>query len=57
MEGPGGYNSSAAHCRFTTALLHSRFAAGTPWLLRFFDQIRFFPISAAELLEQREAFP
>jgi urea carboxylase len=27
-----------------------------PWLLRFFDQIRFFPVSAPELLEAREAF-
>jgi urea carboxylase len=26
-------------------------------LLRFFDQIRFYPVSAAELLEMREAFP
>jgi len=30
---------------------------GTPWLLRFFDQVRFFPVSAAELLEIRDAFP
>jgi urea carboxylase len=29
----------------------------TPWLLRFFDQIRFYPVSAEELLEYREAFP
>ena len=28
-----------------------------PWLLRFFDQIRFYPVSAAELLEIREDFP
>jgi urea carboxylase len=33
------------------------FEAGTPWLLRFFDQIRFYPVSADELLEYREAFP
>jgi len=32
-------------------------SAGTPWLLRFFDQVRFFPVSAAELLEIRDAFP
>jgi urea carboxylase len=30
---------------------------GTPWLLRFFDQIRFTPVSAAELLEIRDGFP
>ena len=29
------------------------FAPGTPWLLRFFDQIRFYPVSAEELLDMR----
>jgi urea carboxylase len=33
------------------------FKPGNPWLLRFFDQIRFFPVSADELLEARAAFP
>jgi len=33
------------------------FVPGSPWLLRFFDQIRFFPVSADELLEMRDAFP
>ena len=33
------------------------FEPGKPWLLRFFDQIRFFPVSAEELLEARAAFP
>ena len=33
------------------------FEPGTPWLLRFFDQIRFLPVSAEELLEMRDAFP
>ena len=33
------------------------FTGGQPWLLRFFDQIRFFPVSAAELAAAREAFP
>jgi urea carboxylase len=28
-----------------------------PWLLRFFDQIRFYEVSAEELLEIREHFP
>jgi urea carboxylase len=32
------------------------FTPGTPWLLRFFDQIRFFPVTAPELLEIRGAF-
>jgi urea carboxylase len=33
------------------------FEDGKPWLLRFFDQIRFFPVSDVELLEARAAFP
>jgi urea carboxylase len=33
------------------------FKPGHPWLLRFFDEIRFFPVSAEELLEARAAFP
>ena len=28
-----------------------------PWLLRFFDQIRFYPVTAEELVEIRDAFP
>jgi urea carboxylase len=28
--------------------------AGKPWLLRFFDQIRFYPVSAKQLLRHRE---
>jgi urea carboxylase len=58
MEGPGGYQfvgrTLQVYNRFRST---SRFEPGTPWLLRFFDQIRFFPVSAQELLEQREAFP
>jgi len=30
---------------------------GTPWLLRCFDQIRFFPVTASELAEVRDLFP
>src|SRR5260370_188829 len=33
------------------------FHASPPWLLRFFDQIRFYEVSAQELLEIREDFP
>src|SRR5262249_34044155 len=33
------------------------FSAQQPWLLRFFDQIRFYPVAADELLRMREAFP
>jgi len=33
------------------------FEEGKPWLLRFFDQVRFYPVSAEELLELRREFP
>ena len=33
------------------------FTDGKPWLLRFFDQIRFYPVSADELLQIRRDFP
>jgi urea carboxylase len=33
------------------------FHGGNQWLLRFFDQIRFYPVSAGELLELRAGFP
>jgi urea carboxylase len=56
MEGPGGYQFVGR-----TLQVFNRFRATReftqPWLLRFFDQIRFFPVSAEELLEMREAFP
>jgi len=58
MEGPGGYQfvgrTVQVYNRFKTT---KQFQSGTPWLLRFFDQIRFYPVDAAELLEMREAFP
>lgn len=57
MEGPGGYQfvgrTLQVYNRFHTTRLFSR---EEPWLLRFFDQIQFYPVSAAELLEMREAF-
>jgi urea carboxylase len=57
MEGPGGYQfvgrTLQVYNRFRTT---REFAKGTPWLLRFFDRIQFYPVSAEELLEQRSAF-
>ncbi len=56
MEGPGGYQFVGR-----TVQMWNRYRSGgdftKPWLLRFFDQIRFYPVSEAELLELREAFP
>ncbi len=49
MEGPGGYQFVGR-----TVQMWDMYAKGTPWLLRTFDQIRFHPVSAEELLELRE---
>jgi urea carboxylase len=58
MEGPGGYQFVGRTLQVYNRFRETReFAHGTPWLLRFFDQIRFFPVGAEELLEMREAFP
>jgi urea carboxylase len=32
------------------------FEDGKPWLLRFFDQIKFYPVSGEELLQFRDKF-
>jgi urea carboxylase len=56
MEGPGGYQLVGRTVPVWST--YERFAgaaSGQPWLLRFFDQIRFFPVSADELLEWRRA--
>ena len=58
MEGPGGYQFVGRTVQMYNPYKRTReFEPGSPWLLRFFDQIRFYPVSAAELLELREAFP
>jgi len=57
MEGPGGYQLVGRTVQmFNRFRVTSDFARGTPWLLRFFDQIRFYPIGGAELLRFREDF-
>ncbi len=58
MEGPGGYQLFGRTVQvWNTWRQTSAFAKGKPWLLDFFDQIRFFPVSHEELTEAREAFP
>ncbi|MCC6539517.1 MAG: urea carboxylase, partial [Bryobacterales bacterium] len=58
MEGPGGYQFVGRTVQvWNTYRSTPDFVPGTPWLLRFFDQIRFYPVSAAELSEMRDAFP
>ncbi|MBL0160374.1 MAG: urea carboxylase [Bryobacterales bacterium] len=58
MEGPGGYQFVGRTVQmWNTHRSTADFAPGSPWLLRFFDQIRFYPVSGGELLEMRDAFP
>lgn len=57
MEGPGGYQFVGR-----TLQMWNRYRAveafdGKPWLLRFFDQVRFYPVTADELLKIRRDFP
>jgi urea carboxylase len=57
MEGPGGYQFVGRTLQMYNRFRSTRdFAPGTPWLLRFFDQIRFYPVGAQELLEMRADF-
>ena len=57
MEGPGGYQFVGRTIQMWNRWNQTKdFAAGKPWLLRFFDQIRFYPVSAHELLQMREDF-
>ncbi len=58
MEGPGGYQFVGRTCQvWNSHRATSEFPAGHPWLLRFFDRIRFYEVSAEELLRIREDFP
>ena len=58
MEGPGGYQLFGRTTQVWNTFKSTQdFEPGTPWLLRPFDQIRFYPVSAAELLEMRDGFP
>ncbi|WP_174297053.1 urea carboxylase, partial [Sphingomonas bacterium] len=58
MEGPGGYQLFGRTIQvWKTHLPTGAFTGGKPWLLRFFDQIRFFPVTHDELIEWRRDFP
>ncbi|MBO9101406.1 MULTISPECIES: urea carboxylase [unclassified Rhizobium] len=58
MEGPGGYQLFGRTIQvWNTWRQTPAFAEGKPWLLNFFDQIRFFPVNHEELAEARAAFP
>jgi urea carboxylase len=49
MEGPGGYQFVGR-----TTQMWKTYKSGRPWLLDFFDRLKFYPVSAAELQEMRD---
>ena len=57
MEGPGGYQLIGRTLQIWSRYRQGPpFEPGTPWLLRFFDQIRWYPVTAEELLDARADF-
>ncbi|NKF23553.1 urea carboxylase [Solimonas marina] len=56
MEGPGGYQLFGRTVQMWNRWRRTP-AFEQPWLLRCFDQIRFYPVSETELAEARAAFP
>jgi urea carboxylase len=62
MEGPGGYQFVGRTLQMWNRWRDAdsgapAFEPGKPWLLRFFDQIRFYPVGEEELLQIRRDFP
>lgn len=58
MEGPGGYQLFGRTIQMWNSWRMTKvFTPDHPWLLRFFDKIRFFPVDADELADARAAFP
>jgi urea carboxylase len=58
MEGPGGYQFVGRTVQMWNRWRQTQdFREGRRWLLRFFDQLRFHPVSSEELLRLREDFP
>ncbi|MEV6345296.1 5-oxoprolinase/urea amidolyase family protein [Actinoplanes sp. NPDC051851] len=54
MEGPGGYQFVGRTVQvWATHAQRGPFADGVPWLLRFFDRIRWYPVEPDELLAMR----
>lgn len=57
MEGPGGYQFVGRTIQMWNRLRSTEsFEPGKPWLLRFFDQIQYYPVEPDELMEMREDF-
>ncbi len=56
MEGPGGYQFVGRTLQMWNRYRQTE-AFTKPWLLRFFDQIKFYEVSAEQLLDIREKHP
>ncbi|WP_312088405.1 urea carboxylase [Acinetobacter variabilis] len=57
MEGPGGYQFVGRTTQMWSRYRKNPdFEQGMPWLLRFFDQIKFYEVSEEELMQMREDF-
>ncbi|CDM70289.1 Urea amidolyase [Clostridium bornimense] len=57
MEGPGGYQFVGRTVQMWNQLKVTKsFKKGKPWLLNFFDRLKFYPVTAEEILKLREDF-
>ncbi|MCC7135929.1 MAG: urea carboxylase [Nitrosomonas sp.] len=57
MEGPGGYQLVGRTLQMWNRYRQTKdFRQDHPWLLNFFDQIRFYPVTETELLKIRQDF-
>lgn len=57
MEGPGGYQFVGRTIQMWNPLRETEyFKKGKPWLLNFFDRLKFYPCSADEILQFRDDF-
>jgi len=56
MEGPGGYQFIGRTLQMWNRYQKTQ-EFSEPWLLRFFDQIRFYEVGGDDLLEIRKNFP
>lgn len=57
MEGPGGYQFVGRTVQMWNPLRETEvFKKGKPWLLNFFDRLKFYPCSADEILQYRDDF-
>ncbi|MCU6667204.1 urea carboxylase [Enterobacteriaceae bacterium H4N4] len=57
MDSPGGYQLVGRTLPIWNKFLkNEQFSAGEPWLLHFFDQVRFYPVSEEQLTQLRDDF-